>query len=296
MDLAGIETTLKQAIGRKRSSEDIVTPSLVERLAVTLESDAGIPRAGDELPPGWHTIFCIKAPARTQLGVDGLAAGDELIPAVPMQRRMFGGARLTFHAPLVVGQKIRCESEMVGARTRVAPSGHIAIVTVRHSYIGPSGLAVTEEQDTLHLQPHPEEATCKEGRSAEGAGEHRAETLPAATWQRSVSADPVMLFRFSALCFNSHRIHYDLPYSTREENLPALMVQGKLIALQLLETVRAAAPSRRVESFEYRSGRPLFSGRGCVLKVTLDRDGRTARAWAEDGQGRLVQSATLGLA
>lgn len=288
MDLAPIENLLKQATGRKRTSEDILSPSLIERLAVTLESDAVVPRPGDPLPPGWHTIFCLKAPSRAQLDVDGLAAGDELIPPVPMQRRMFGGARLTFHAPLIVGQPIRCESEMTDARTRTTTSGHLAIATLRHRYLGPTGLAVTEEQDIIHMEPIA--ATSAEG----PATPPKAEPLPPSTWQRSVTTDPIMLFRFSALTFNSHRIHYDLPYSTGEEKLPGLMVQGKLIALQLLETVRAASPATKVERFEYRSGRPLFAGRGCILKVAVDGEGRGARAWAEDGKGQVVQSATLG--
>ena len=286
MDLTAIEASLRAAIGQRRTSEDLVVPALVERLAVTLESSLPVPRAGDVLPAGWHTIFCLKAPARAELGADGLAKGFDLIPPVPMQRRMFGGARARFQGPLVVGEPVRCESELIDAKVRTGPAGHLAIATLRLRYSGPAGLAVEEEQDIIHMEPSP---------SAGGrvSATPRPEPLPPVAWQRRVSDDPVMLFRFSALTFNSHRIHYDLPYCIEVEKIPGLIVQGKLIGLHLLETVRAGAPSARVTQFDYRSGRPLYAGRGCVLKAALEEAGARARVWAEDGRGEIVQTASI---
>lgn len=292
MDLAAIEASLRSAIGKVRAIDDIVVPALVERLWVTLETQAPLPRRGDRLPGGWHTIFCLKAPTRTELGVDGLPEGLDGIPPVPMQRRMFGGARLTFHAPLIVGEPIRCESELIDVKTRTSATGHLAIVTMRHRYSGPNGLAVEEQQDLINMEPIEQPAE----RQAKPANPAKAEPMPAATWQRKVEPDPIMLFRFSALTFNSHRIHYDAPYSAEAEKLPGLMVQGKLIALQLIETARQAAPQGDVTRFEYRSGRPLFAGQGCVLKAALAGDGLGAQLWAEDGKGQVVQSASIAFA
>ena len=284
MDLAAIEADLKAAAGRRQIVEDYISPALVERLAVTLESQAGRPKVGDRLPSGWHTIFCLQAPPRDALGLDGLPSGNELIPPVAMQRRMFGGARMTFHGALVVGEPVRCESELAETKTRTTPTAQLAIVTLRHRYFGSAGLAVVEEQDIIHMEPT--------GTAAERVAS-TVEVMPAPTWRRHMSPDPVMLFRFSALTFNSHRIHYDAPYSAEVERLPGLMVQGKLIALQLLETVRAAVPSARLEMFEYRSGRPLFASGRCALSAKLDETGRSVRLWAEDHKGLPVQTASM---
>lgn len=284
MDLTAIEATLKAAVGKPRSREDYVSPAVVERLAVTLESPLPAPRSGEFLPAGWHTVFCLQAPPRAALGPDGMPATFDQIPAVPMQRRMFGGARLTFHAPLVVGQPISCESELIDAKVRTSAAGHMAIATLRHRYFGATGLAVAEEQDIIFLEP------------IAGSAEKSAnapEPKPAPTWTRRIDADPILLFRFSALTFNSHRIHYDAPYSAAAEKLPGLIVQGKLIALHLLENVRAAAPGARLTRLDYRSGRPLFAGAPFSLSASLDAAGTAAKLWADDDNGRTVQTASV---
>jgi 3-methylfumaryl-CoA hydratase len=287
MDLAEIESGLKKALNRKQVVVDHIVLSGVARLSATLESRLAVPGDGDPLPCGWHTVYCLRAPSRAELGDDGLPTSFDQIPPVPMQRRLFGGARMKFHAPLVIGQPIRCESEMTDVKTRSTPTSHLAIVTLSHRYFGPSGLAIEEEQDVIHMEPI--------GKSAERPAA-KDEPATAPTWQRSIAPDPIMLFRFSALTFNSHRIHYDAPYSTEVEKLPGLIVQGKLIALHLLELIRTSAPAARIERFEYRSGRPLFAGGTCTLKAKLDEGGRSADLWAEDDKGRTVQTAKLAFA
>lgn len=287
MDLAAIEASLRAAAGQKRTTEDIVVPSAVERLAVTLETEAAIPRAGDPLPWGWHTIFCLKAPTRADLGGDGLPQGFDLIPPVPMQRRMFGGARMTFHEPLMVGEPILCESELIDVKTRTTAGSHLAIATLRHRYLGRAGLGIEEVQDIIHLEPIGTAAERPAGAT---------EPMQKPTWQRAFVIDTIALFRFSALTFNSHRIHYDAPYSAGVEKLPGLIVQGKLIALQLLETVRTAAPKARLTRFDYRSGRPLYVGGSSAIKALVEDGGASARLWAEDQEGRVVQTASVGFA
>ncbi|CAN0392532.1 unnamed protein product, partial [Phaeothamnion confervicola] len=261
MDLSAIDAALRQAVGQSRTVDDHVTPAAVERLAVTLDSGEPVPASGDPLPWGWHAVFCLKAPARAELEADGLPVRFDQIPPVPMQRRLFGGARLTFHTPLLIGQPVRCESELIDVKTRSTAGAHLAIATLRHRFSGPGGLAVEEEQDIIHMEPV--------GNAAEKPAANPAPML-APTWQRHFTPDPVMLFRFSALTFNSHRIHYDAPYSADVEKLPGLMVQGRLISLQLLETVRVRAPKARLQRFEYRSGSPLFVGGACALNARLD--------------------------
>ena len=142
---------MRRAIGDRAVIEDFAAPIMTTRLAATLEVDA--PRVGDALPPGWHMIFCLDAPSRSELDADGLPRGFKLIPPVDMPRRMFGGARLSFHAPLVVGEPIRCESELADAKMRTTATAHLAIATLRHRFFGAAGLAVVEEQDIVHLSP-----------------------------------------------------------------------------------------------------------------------------------------------
>ena len=285
MDLAAVETTLRQALGDRAVVEDHVAPMTVARLAATLEVDA--PRMGEVLPPGWHMIFCLEAPKRSELDADGLPRGFKLIPSVDMPRRMFGGARLSFHGPLAVGETIRCESELVDAKMRSTAAAHLAIATLRHRFFGAAGLAAVEEQDIVHLQPI-------EG--ARGKSAPPADSDPTSTWQRDILPDEIMLFRFSALTFNSHRIHYDRSYTVEIEKLPNLVVQGKLIALHLLETVRQFAPEAAVAEFEYRSTRPLYAGAPCKLAARLGSAGGDLKLWAQNADEKVVQTASMKLA
>jgi 3-methylfumaryl-CoA hydratase len=295
MDAGALEAGLRQAVGRRKVVEDYVAPALVERLAATLDCTA--PRAGEALPPGWHTIFCLQAPPRADLGDDGLPLRYDLIPPVPMQRRLFGGARLEFHEPLAVGASVRCESELADVKVRSNATAHLAIATLRHRFFGSSGLAVVEEQDIIHMEPIRGDASnggTKTGDTEKAA--RASEPPPAPTWQRRIAPDALTLFRFSALTFNSHRIHYDALYAASVEKLPGLVVQGKLIALQLLETVRRAAPHADLEQYAYRSTRPLFAGGRCTLAAKLGEAGTDVQLWAANDAGAVVQTASLTLA
>jgi 3-methylfumaryl-CoA hydratase len=289
MDLGRLEADLRRAVGIRKVVEDYVAPALVARLTVTLECQDAAPRVGAPLPAGWHTIFCLQAPPRAALGEDGLPREYDLIPPVPMQRRLFGGARLEFRAPLLVGEAVTCESELADVKLRTTPAAQLAVTTLRHRFFGSAGLAVVEEQDIVHMQPLA-------GDGASGSPQKAAEVDElrlAPTWQRTLVPDPVMLFRFSALTFNSHRIHYDRPYAEGVEKLPGLVVQGKLIALALLETVRRGAPGVVFRTFQYRSTRPLYAGSRCTLAARLGDSGRDAQLWARDEAAAVVQSASV---
>ena len=288
MDPALIEADLRRELGRRKVTEDFVSPALVDRLAKTLEFEDDPPCSGEPLPTGWHTIFCLHAASRDELGADGLPLKYELIPQVPMQRRLFGGARLEFHAPLVVGEKITCESELSNVKLRSTPGALIAVATLRHYFSGPAGLAVVEDQDIIHLEPLE---GGDEAEKHERTGDSKA--LPAPTLQRIFAPDPITLFRFSALTFNSHRIHYDAPYTEAVEKLPKLMVQGKLIALSLIELARQALPAATFRTFKYRSSQPLYVGVPCTLAADIDEGSQSAQLWAEDEGGAIVQKASL---
>jgi 3-methylfumaryl-CoA hydratase len=299
MDLAAIEAEMRRAIGTRKVSEDYVAPTLVERLAVTLECEGDPPRAGAPLPPTWHTIFCLQTPARSELGDDGLPRRYDLIPPVPMQRRLFGGARLEFHAPLRVGEKVTCESELSDVKVRSTPGAHLAVATLRHRFFGGAGLAVVEEQDIIHMEPIPGGGKSggppKADNRTDNKNDSNADVRAAGTWQRTIMVDSVTLFRFSALTFNSHRVHYDVPYAEGVEKLPKLVVQSKLIALALVETMRRAAPEAELATFQYRSTRPLYAGTPCTLAATLGEDRSSMQLWAQDEAAAMVQTASLTL-
>jgi 3-methylfumaryl-CoA hydratase len=288
MDSAVIEADLRRGIGRRKVTQDFVSPALVDRLAKTLECDGEPPRSGEALPAGWHTIFCLHAAARGELGEDGLPLAYELIPQVPMQRRLFGGARLEFHAPLIVGEDVTCESELSNVKLRSTPAALMAIATLRHRFSGPAGLAAVEEQDIIHLQPL---GGNDKDEDRKPTGDSKVPPTP--SLQRAFAPDPITLFRFSALTFNSHRIHYDAPYAEAAEKLPKLIVQGKLIALSLIEVARRALPAAVIKSFQYRSSRPLFVGVPCMLAANVDEGSQTAQLWAQDESGAVVQTASL---
>jgi 3-methylfumaryl-CoA hydratase len=288
MDPAVIEADLRRGIGRRKVTQDFVSPALVDRLAKTLECDGEPPRSGEALPAGWHTIFCLHAAARGELGEDGLPLAYELIPQVPMQRRLFGGARLEFHAPLIVGEEVTCESELSNVKLRSTPAALMAIATLRHRFSGSAGLAAVEEQDIIHLQPL---GGNDKDEDRKPTGDSKVPPTP--SLQRAFAPDPITLFRFSALTFNSHRIHYDAPYAEAAEKLPKLIVQGKLIALSLIEVARRALPVAVIRSFQYRSSRPLFVGVPCMLAANVDEGNQTAQLWAQDESGAVVQTASL---
>lgn len=274
----------RQAIGKKATNEDFIAPSAIARLAATLDVANPAPAKGDQIPVGWHAIFGLSAPRRAALSTDGLPAADDLLPPLPLPRRMFGGARLTFHEAVCSGDWVRFESECADISVKKSKSGDIAVATLRHSVYCPRGLAVTEEQDIVHLgPPDPSSPASPSGKSAPTT----------ALWSREIVPDSVLLFRYSALTFNSHRIHYDRPYTTTVEGHPDLLVQGKLLALLLLELVREALPGRKASGFTYRSVRPVYASGAFHVEGQPNADGTSAELWIRDGAGQIAQSATV---
>jgi 3-methylfumaryl-CoA hydratase len=209
-------------------------------------------RPGDPLPPLWHWFTLLDHPTRAETGVDGHPTAGPFLPPIPRRRRMFAGGRLRQVAPIPVGTELSSRSSVAGVSVKSGSSGELAFVTVRHE-LAVDGVPVgVEEQDIVY-------------RSApDGPGPHaiaRAETglpEPEGAWRLELTTDPVLLFRFSALTYNGHRIHYDQPYATEVEGYLDLVVHGPLLALLALELPRVHAPDRAVRAVEYRLVRPAF--------------------------------------
>ena len=265
---------LKDWIGRREDAVDYVTVPLVHRLAATLDRDDPFPRMGDPLPRGWHTVLFPRVVRHSEIGADGHPRRGDFLPPVALPRRMFGGKRETFVSDLRVGDEVRRESVIKDVTAKRGRSGQMVFVTVATDLTGPRGLAITEEQDIIYRDnPDPK---------APPAAPH---PVPGrAIWSRSTAADPVLLFRYSALTFNGHRIHYDWRYVTTEEGYPDLIVNGRLQTLLVFELARAHA-STPMRSMSSRNVRPLFVNRPFTVCGEPSIDNRTAKLWVADQDG-----------
>jgi 3-methylfumaryl-CoA hydratase len=211
---------------------------------------------GPVVPPMWQLLGCLPHPAQAELGPDGHPVEGPFLPPIPDRRRMFAGGRWREARPLVVDQPIDCRAEILSTEVKAGRGGEMAFVTVRTEFSQHGELAVAEEQDIVYRgqpgeQPRP-------GGGAPPVDEQVDE--PVAEHELTVRPDPPLLFRFSALTYNTHRIHYDQAYVTEVEGYPGLVVHGPLLALLALELPRRHMAGQRVEHFGYRLRRPAFAG------------------------------------
>jgi 3-methylfumaryl-CoA hydratase len=220
---------------------------------------------GDPLPPLWHWFTLLEHTAHAELGADGHPAHGHFLPPIPDRRRMFAGGRYRQHQPIPVGSELACRSTVAGVTVKRGRAGELAFVTVRHE-LSVAGTPVgVEEQDVVYRsQP------AGTPRAQSAARPPTAEpTTP--DWRLTLPTDPVRLFRFSALTYNGHRIHYDHPYATGVEGYPGLVVHGPLLALLALELPRRHAPTEAVTDFAYRLVRPAFVG--AAIEASAHRRG-----------------------
>lgn len=284
MDLAEL-AKLRQYIGRTETMLDTITPVPATLHAATLDRDDPPYKPGDALPPGWHRLYFLTAVRPGELGEDGHTARGRFMPPVPLPRRMFAGAKLVFHRPIRIGDEVSRTSEIVSLEGKQGRTGDLVFVTVTQRYSVGRELALEESQDIVYRSA---------SRGAEGGG--AAETVEPAPWQREVHPDSVMLFRYSALIFNGHRIHYDYPYVTEVEGYPGLIVHGPLIATLLLDLVRRERPGAVVTGFSFRARRPLFSPDPFTVRGWPAADGRSVRLAAVNHEGAAAMTAEASLA
>ena len=254
-------------IGREEEAHDVVTAESVARMAATLDWHES-PGLGDELPACWHWMYFVDVVPTGELAEEGHVARGDFLPPVPLPRRMWAGGRLSFRQPIRVGEAIFRRSEIADIKRKRGRSGDLAFVTVRHEISGPDGVAVEEEHDIVY----------REAPSGDAPRQTPPSAPDDARWRRTVSPGPVLLFRYSALTFNAHRIHFDLDYATRVDGYPGLVVHGPLIATLLLDLVRREAPDRRLAGFDYRGVSPLFAGADFTVNGRPDGDG--VELWA----------------
>ena len=271
--------TLSQWVGRTRTVEDLATPFPVRALSATLDEDDPDPRPGAPLPPLWHWLYFLEAARLSKVGPDGHAERGDFLPPVTLPRRMWAGSRFTFEGePLAVGDTIRRVSRIKSVEPKTGSSGSMVFVTVEHTVSGPRGVSFVEDHDIVY-------------REAAKPGEPQRKPKPApsdATWMREITPDPVLLFRFSALTFNGHRIHYDQPYVTGVEGYPGLIVHGPLLGMLQIELARRSNPNRTPRSFEFRALSPVYAGPPFLVQARREPDG-SITTWIADPNGGLAQ-------
>jgi 3-methylfumaryl-CoA hydratase len=261
--------------------EDVLAPGPAAGLAGLFDLDP-VP-AGEALPPLWHWVYFLERPKRSQIDTDGHPVRGSFMPPVDLPQRMFAGGRAEFLAPLRVGEAAVRKGMVASERKTDGRSGPLVFVTVRYEISGAAGLAVVEEQDIVYRFP---------------ASGHAAEPpppapVPATPWRSSLQPDPALLFRFSALTYNGHRIHYDRPYATEVAGYPGLVVHGPLVALSLLELARAREVDRPVKRFSFRARRPLFDDGPITLTGAPAPSGDSAELAAYSSQGQVAMTAEV---
>ena len=283
--------SLRAWIGRQESRDDVVTAAPVAALAATLDHAAPQSGDGDPLPPLWHWLYFLPMPPRSQIGADGHPVRGGFLPPVALPRRMWAGSRLEFHRPLLIGERIRRDSTIADVQHKRGRTGDLVFVVVRHEIHGTGQLAITEEQRIVYRGASSSNSTAE---STAAKATPAAPPPRPADWQHVVHPDPVLLFRYSALTFNGHRIHYDRPYAISEEGYPGLVVHGPLLATLLLDGLRVNRPDARVAKFEFRAQRPLFDTEDFIVAGALESGAWTL--WAAELGGAVAFEARAVLA
>ncbi len=270
-------------IGRTEIVEDDLSPAPALAAAATLDDTVTPLGPGSALPPLWHWFYFLPKAPQARLGHDGHPQRGGFLPPIPYPRRMFAGARLRFQRPLVIGQPARREGVIRNIGLKSGRSGSLAFVTVGYTFYQQGELCLDEEQDIVYREPGP---------PVPAPQIIELPPVPAGAWSRLVTPDTRLLFRFSALTFNAHRIHYDRPYALNEEGYPGLVVHGPLTAVLLLELVRHNT-SRRIVGFSFRGQAPLFDLAPFRLVGQPSATGVEMEAQGPDSQTAMTATAEL---
>jgi 3-methylfumaryl-CoA hydratase len=277
---------LKQWVGKTESRSDLAAATPVQALAATLDRDDPVPQAGDPVPPFWHWLYFLPLHRQSEIGPDGHPKRGGFLPPVPLPRRMWAGSKLEFLRPLAVGSAITRNSSIVSVSAKEGRSGPLVFVRVRHEIGDADGRCLSEEQDIVYREdPKPDDPVVPAQPAPEG---HE--------WTRTIHPDDVLLFRYSALTFNGHRIHYDRRYVTEVEGYPGLVVHGPLIATLLLDLLRRSCPRSTVTRFAFRAVKPLFDIAPFQVCGRRVDGGKTIQLWAKDANGALAMDATATVA
>jgi 3-methylfumaryl-CoA hydratase len=274
-------------IGRSETVHDLIGPTPVAALTATLDHPAAPVEAGTALPPLWHWLYFLPLHRQSEIGADGHARRGGFLPPVPLPRRMWAGSQFEFRSPVRVGDRVARTSTIADVSSKDGRSGKLVFVKVRHE------LRCNEAVQPALVEFH--DIVYREAQRADDVPPPPQAADTGAPWQRGIVPDDVLLFRYSALTFNGHRIHYDRRYVTEVEGYPGLVVHGPLIATLLMDLLRRHLPQADVEAFSFKAVRPTFDLHPFRVNGRLEPDGKTVRLWAQDHEGWLTMDATATL-
>ena len=267
---------LQRWIGRAETITDVLAPAPVAALNATLDRDDPAPSIGDALPPLYHWLYFLAPAPTSALDIDGHPKRGGLLPPVTLPRRMWVGSDVTFDGVLRLGEEAARISTIEDVSEKKGRSGPLVFVTIRHEIKGAEGTAITDRQTVVYRdKPRGIEAP-PPGKPAPGDGE----------FSRIIEPSAALLFRYSALIFNAHRIHYDHPYTVDVEGYPGLVVHGPLLATLLTDLVRRQEPERTIRRFRFAALKPVFND--APFEVCGRADGEAQMTlWVRDGAGEL---------
>lgn len=267
---------LESWMGKQERCTEWISPSHIKKIALSL--NAPVPQEGDALPHLWQWALFVDPLNLNELGLDGHPKRGGFLPPADNRHRMWAGGRLQFIKPLIIGQEGTRISTIKAIKEKEGSTGKLLFVTVEHQYFQQDQLCISEEQDIVYREPSPPKLI-------------GTEKAPVAEWSEDIEPSAVMLFRYSAVTFNGHRIHYDFPYATEQEGYPGLVVHGPMIATYVLHSFLHTHPDKKIKSFSFRGVRPLISPTPFKVEGLIEQSGM-AKLWAQQ-EGTLAQMAEL---
>ncbi len=275
--------TLKSWIGRTKTRTDVIHPQPVALMNATLGHRTDPPREGYPLPLSWHWLYFLEARPPDELGRDGHTALGDFLPPVALPRRMWAGGRFDFHDSIRVGETIRKASTISKVERKSGRSGELCFVTVHHELFAGDDLRLSEDHNIVY----------RDDPAKDDPPAPPPEPTFEADTSETVTPDPVLLFRYSALTFNSHRIHYDVDYCRDVEGYSGLVFHGPLTATLLLDLASRHYGVETLANFSYRAISPLFDTD--PFTISLCQHGNQLNLWASNPNGQLAMTASIDL-
>ncbi len=263
---------LQEWVGRQESKEDDISLFQAQALAAALDNET-LPQKGDPLPAFWEWMYFLSTPRASATGSDGHPDKGGFLPPIPLPRRMWAAGEVELKQALIIGQPATRLSTIESVELKSGSTGTLVFVNVRHDISQNGVVCISQVQNIVYREQPTERSELPPGKTA----------TEEADFAREVDADPVLLFRYSALTYNGHRIHYDRDYACNEELYPALVVHGPLLVTLLLELQRHSMPQKRLSRFKFRAIRPTFDG--AVFKLSGKCDGQALSLWSADRDG-----------
>ena len=272
-----------QWVGKTLEINDELSLSPLNRMSATLDKKFKEFTNGDEVPPLWHWLYFLESTPQSMLAEDGHAKRGGFLPPIPLPRRMWAGSRFNFKAPLKAGEKVSRTSRIKDNKIKEGKTGSLAFVNVSHEIKTKTGVALMEEHDIVYRENPKTKAPSFSAKQLEIKSD----------FSESFTPDPVVLFRYSALTFNGHRIHYDREYVTEVEGYPGLLVHGPFLATLMLDCFIKHHPGVKISNFEFKAHHPVFDLNPFKICGQNPNGDNQAELWVQDIEKNLCIRASV---